>query len=79
METFTTQDLINELLQLKPAIPYRREGGISVREWATTRGVAKNTAREELDTWVKEGRLTAEYNVTPECKRPLKIYYKNGE
>ena len=76
METFTTQDLINELLQLKPDIPYRREGGISVREWAATRGISKNTARDELDGWVKDGRLTAEYDITPDCRRPLKIYYK---
>jgi predicted ArsR family transcriptional regulator len=76
VETFTTQDLINELLQLKPDIPYRREGGISVREWAATRGISKNTARDELDQWVKDGRLVAEYDITPDCRRPLKIYYK---
>jgi predicted ArsR family transcriptional regulator len=73
---FTTDDLIRELLELKPAIPYRREGGISVREWAEQRNVAKNTARDELDLWVKEGKLTAEYNVEEGCNRPLKVYYK---
>ena len=79
METFTSQDLINELLQLKPAIPYRREGGISVREWAEKRGVAKNTARDELDQWEKDKLLTSEYNITEDCRRPLKIYYKKVE
>ena len=73
---FTTDDLIRELLQLKPAIPVRREGGISVREWAAQRGISKNCARDELDQWVKDGRLTAEYDIEEGCNRPLKIYYK---
>ena len=76
METYTSQDLINELLELKPAIPMRREGGISVREWAAKRNISKNCARDELDAWVKEGRLMAEYNLDEDCRRPLKIYYK---
>jgi predicted transcriptional regulator len=56
METFTTQDLIEELQNHLPTTPIRKEGeGITVQQ-----GIAEPTARRQLTRLVEQGILTRE-------------------
>jgi predicted transcriptional regulator len=61
METFTTQDLIEELQNYLPTTPIRKEGeGITVQEWQDEQGIAEPTARRQLTRLVEQGVLTRE-------------------
>lgn len=74
METFTDEDLLSELLSLRPAYP-PRHGGITAREWATAKHIGKRTAYTQLEAWVTKGILYGEMN-SIEGEQPSKVYYR---
>jgi len=78
VESFTDQDLINELLELSPNYP-PRHGGVTTKEWAAAKGISARNAWDTLEKWVTQGILTVEYNMTSGCTRPVKVYYKKSE
>ena len=61
METFTTQDLIQELQGYYKATSTRREGGITVHEWMAAQNISDRTARDQLNKMVEDGILTREW------------------
>lgn len=78
METYTDQDLINELLALSPNYP-PRHGGVTAREWAEAKGIHMRNAYEKLDRWVEDGILVVELNTVGDNRRPIRVYYKKTE
>lgn len=76
METFTDEDLINELLSISPNLP-PRHGGITAQEWARIKGIKISNAYSFLNREVDAGRLRVEMNWSDTAHRPIKVYYKN--
>ena len=75
METFTTQDLINELQAHQQPIVERQEGGITIQEWAIAQGISDTAARMQLKKMVEAGVLFREWGMCDDGERRL-IYYK---
>lgn len=75
-DDFTDQDLIAELLQLRPTYP-PRHGGVTAREWAKARGIGKRYAYTQLEEWVSAGILRVEWNSIP-GEQAAKVYYRVG-
>ena len=75
METFTTQDLIAELQEYQQPIPDRREGGVTLTEWAKAQNISVRLAQKQLDEFVEQGKLIKEYARTSPQGRGF-VYYK---
>ena len=75
MESFTTQDLIEELQQFHPPIPDRREGGITRDEWAEAQNISYEEAKKQLEGLVSDGVLVCEYSRLG-LKSMGYVYYK---
>ena len=59
-EEFTAEDLLEELSQYHQPIGERREGGVTVAEYAENVNCTEKTARKWLDKHVKDGVLVRE-------------------
>jgi predicted transcriptional regulator len=59
-DTFTTQDLIDELQAYHKPTAERREGGVSAAEWAEAQNISTKTARKELKKMMDDGLLVRE-------------------
>ncbi len=75
MEKYTTQDLIAELQEYQKPIPPRREGGVTVREWAAAQGNSYANAARQLKDMIDKGLLEREWAISHNGK-PMFIYYK---
>ena len=62
MESFTTQDLIAELQEYNPPRAVRREGGLTVVDWAEAQNISTRQALVELDKLVDDGALVKEWS-----------------
>jgi len=74
METFTTQDLIEELQQHQLTAVPRREGGVTINEWAQAQGVSETAARKQLNKLMTKGVLEREW--TLDCGNRMFVYYR---
>ena len=62
MEEFTNQDLIEELQDYYgPPTPDRREGGITILEWAEIQNISDKKATKQLNRKVDEGKMVREW------------------
>lgn len=78
METFTTEDLIEELRQYHQPVGDRREGGVTRREYADANNVSLKQSARQLDELVERGILIREKNrIGPNALGY--VYYKNTE
>ena len=75
MESFTTQDLIEELQQYQQAAAPRREGGVTCDEWAEEQQVSNTAARNHLKKFVAQGILERERCLCPDGQRRF-VYYR---
>lgn len=75
MESFTTQDLINELQQYAQATTTRREGGITHDEWAEAQKISDTAARKQLKKLGDRGILEREWTLCPDGRRRF-VYYR---
>ena len=75
MESFTTQDLINELQQYAQTATARREGGITHDEWAEEQRISDTAARKQLKKFRDEGILEREWTLCADGLRRF-VYYK---
>ena len=75
MENFTTQDLIEELQQYHQPTPARREGGVTIGEWAKAQNISIRLAGKQLDELVEQGMLVKEFARTSPQGRGY-VYYK---
>jgi len=76
METFTTQDLIEELRQHHLPVEPRREGGITIHEWAKEQGIGAAMAGLQLRGLVDKGVLVRENNRCADGRIRF-VYYRN--
>ena len=74
MESFTTQDLIAELQQYHLAAAPRREGGVTIIEWAQAQGISDTAARKQLRKLMDEGVLEREW--TLDGGNRMFVYYR---
>ena len=74
-ETFTTQDLITELQQHIQIYAPRREGGITIMEWAEAQEISDTAARNQLKKLIARGILEREWAITQDGIR-MWVYYK---
>ena len=74
-DTFTTQDLIAELQQHAQTAAPRREGGLTVAEWAEAQGLSDTAARIQLKKLMTEGILEREWSISHSGIRQF-VYYK---
>ena len=74
-ETFTTQDLIAELLAEDPKITKRREGGVTHQEWAIAKGVSDTAGRNQLKKKMAAGKMTREWEMCNDGQRRF-VYYR---
>ncbi len=74
METFTTQDLIEELQQHQLTAVPRREGGVTIIEWAQAQEVSETAARKQFRKLMNKGILEREW--TLDCGNRMFVYYK---
>lgn len=77
METFTTADLIAELQAHQQPAVERREGGITILEWAKAQGVSDTSARNQLTKMLDSGILFREWALCDDGFRRW-VYYRNG-
>jgi len=75
VESFTDQDLIDELLALCPNYP-PRHGGVTAKEFAAAQGIHIRNAYERLNRWVDDGTLVVELNMAGDNRRPIRVYYR---
>ena len=75
-DTFTTQDLIAELQQHAQTAAPRREGGVTVAEWAEAQGISDTAARKQLNKLIKEGILEREWTISQNGTRMFVFYKK---
>jgi predicted transcriptional regulator len=75
MESFTTQDLIEELQQYQQTATPRREGGVTIDEWAEAQDISDTAARKQLEKLMKQGVIEREWSVCPDGIRRW-VYYK---
>jgi len=75
MEEFTTQDLIAELQAYHEPMPDRREGGVTISEWAQAQNISIRLAQKQLDELVERGMLFKEFARTSPQGRGY-VYYK---
>ena len=57
METFTDQDLIDELQKYHQPAQQRREGGVTQQEWARAQDIDPRTAGDQLNEMMDNGIL----------------------
>ena len=74
METFTTQDLIAELQQHVVTCAPRREGGVTIMEWAAARGISDTAARNQLKKLIARGILKREWTLDSGIR--MWVYYR---
>ena len=74
-ETYTTQDLINELQAHQQPIVERQEGGITHQEWAIEQGVSDTAGRNQLKKMMAEGKLFREWQMCGDGNRRY-VYYR---
>ncbi len=74
MESFTTQDLIEELQQYQLTAAPRREGGVTIIEWAQAQGISETASRKQLRKLVDKGVLEREW--TLDGVNRMYVYYK---
>ena len=74
-ETYTTQDLINELQAHQQPIIERQEGGITHQEWADAQGISDTAGRSQLKKMMAEGLLTRELQMCNDGNRRY-VYYR---
>ncbi len=75
MESFTTQDLIKELREHYPLVTPRREGGVTVREWADEQGIGYAAANKQLRNLEEEGVVVCEVNRCGNVNS--RVFYRN--
>ena len=75
MEEFTTQDLIAELQAYHQPTPERREGGVTISEWAKAQNISLRLATAQLDELVEQGVLVKEFARLSAQGRGF-VYYK---
>jgi len=75
METFTTQDLIEELRQYQLNAVPRREGGVTHQEWASAQKVSEASSRKQLWKLIEKEILEREWSLCPDGQRRW-VYYK---
>ena len=73
-DTFTTQDLIEELQQYQQPTPPRREGGVTIREWEEAQGISDTAARNQLKKLIDEGILERVWTLDGGSR--LWVYYR---
>lgn len=74
METLTTEDLIAELQEYQLTAAPRREGGVTIAEWAEAQGVSETAARKQLRKLVTKGILEREW--TLDGGNRMFVYYR---
>ena len=74
MENFTTADLIAELQQYHLTAVPRREGGVTIIEWAQAQGISDTAARKQLKKLVAKGVLEREW--TLDGGNRMFVYYR---
>ena len=74
METFTTQDLIEELQQHQQTYAVRREGGVTIMEWAVAQGISDTAARKQLKKLMVQGILEREWTLDAGVR--FWVYYR---
>ena len=74
MESFTTQDLIAELQQYHLTAAPRRDGGVTIIEWAQAQGISDTAARKQLRKLMDEGVLEREW--TLDGGNRMYVYYR---
>jgi predicted transcriptional regulator len=74
METFTTQDLIAELQEYQLTAVPRREGGVTINEWAQAQEISETAARKQLRRLMTEGILEREW--TLDGGNRMYVYYR---
>ena len=74
MESFTTADLIAELQQYHQSAVPRREGGVTIIEWAQAQGISETAARKQLRKLMDEGVLEREW--TLDGGNRMFVYYR---
>ncbi len=74
METFTTQDLIKELQEYQLTAAPRREGGVTIIEWAQAQGVSETAARKQFRKLMTKGILEREW--TLDGGNRMYVYYR---
>ena len=74
METFTTQDLIAELQQHVVTYATRREGGVTIMEWAEAQKISDTAARNQLKKLIARGILEREWTVDAGVR--FWVYYR---
>lgn len=62
MEKFTTEDLIEELRQYHQPLADRKDGGITVQEWADAQNVSEKLAARQLKKLMEDGVLVREWS-----------------
>jgi predicted transcriptional regulator len=77
MESFTTQDLIEELQQYQQTATPRREGGVTIIEWAEAQNpsISDTASRKQLKKLMDQGIIEREWSVCPDGIRRW-VYYK---
>ncbi len=74
MESFTTEDLIAELQQYHQTAVPRREGGVTIAEWAEAQEFSETAARKQFKKLMAKGILEREW--TLDGGNRMYVYYK---